>query len=127
VPVERLQPGVVLNDDIVAVPDQVAVSVGHRPSQDDGPIRRSENGRAQWNRQVNARVEVRKAGIGGLERVGGRTEALRDGRMRDGHQEPAGRVQHRVGRDQLGVLLEVLLGPDRLLDLAEHAIGLHPN
>ena len=70
-------------------------------------------------------MEMGEPGVGRLECVQRRPEALGDRGVRDGSQQLAGRGQDRILRDELGRQLEVLLGEHGLLDLAEHAVGLH--
>ena len=125
--VERLQPGVVLDDDVVAVPDQGTAGIGHRAGEHHRAVGRGEDRCSQRNGEIETGMEMREPGVGRLEDVGGRAKSLGDGGVGDRPEQFAGHAQHRVFRDRLRGAREVLQGKDRLLDLAEDAVRLQRN
>src|SRR5439155_90914 len=110
VAVESFQAGIVLDDQVVSVADQVSSGIGHRSRQHHDPVRRREHRRSQRHREVDPGMEVGKARVSGLKDVGRRAEALGDGRVWDRPEQVPGGGQHRVFRDQLGRNLGILLG-----------------
>src|SRR5438270_8087793 len=67
VTVQRLQAGVVLKDDVVSITNQGPAGIAHRPGESDDPVGGGEDGRSEWHREIDSRVEMGVAGVGRLD------------------------------------------------------------